>query len=422
MPDLLDVLCRKLVRHGDLTIRVGTDGEPRRYGDGTKPAVAIRLADRRTSRAIAIDPSLAVGEAYMRGRLIVEQGGVYDLLGLLMMNQMEQPAPAWIKVNDRLRHVARRARQFNGPSRAVRNVAHHYDLPDAFYELFLDTEKQYSCAYFRPGDDLDAAQRAKMRHITAKLRLSPGHRVLDIGCGWGGLALYMTAAASAHVTGITLSRRQLEAARSRSWREGAAQRVSFEFQDWRTVEGRFDRIVSVGMLEHVGVSNYAAYFSKIASSLTADGVALVHTIGRSDGPGFTNPFIARYIFPGGYFPALSELLPAIERSGLMLSDVEVLRLHYAETLEAWRERFTARWSDAVAIAGLPFCRAWEFYLAGCEAAFRHQKLVVFQLQLASRIETLPITREYMVACERALERGAAVGPVALGRTTTSSES
>jgi cyclopropane-fatty-acyl-phospholipid synthase len=308
-------------------------------------------------------------------------------------------APAWIRIADRTRHAIRRFAQRNDPRHAARNIAHHYDLPDEFYDLFLDPARQYSCAYFEPGDDLEMAQRRKMRHISAKLHLEKGQKILDIGCGWGGLAHYMAGVADVDVVGITLSRQQLKAARERSWRTGTAPRVDFSYQDWRSVSGPFDRLVSVGMFEHVGITNYQAYFSKIRELLTERGVALVHTIGRSDGPGFTNPFIARHIFPGGYFPALSEILPAVERSGAILTDVEILRLHYADTLKAWRERFVARWAEAAQIAGERFCRGWEFYLAGAEAAFRCQGLVVFQLQLARRIDALPLTRDYITRRE-----------------------
>lgn len=410
MLQLFDALCRRLVRKGALTVHVGPSSVARSYGDGSGVPVVIRLPDETSARAIALDPGLAVGEAYMDGRLTIEQGDIYDFLMLVMANQMTALPPGWVQAVDRLRLGLRRVSQWNGPRRAARNVAHHYDLSDAFYELFLDPERQYSCAYFEPGDDLATAQRRKMRHVTAKLQIGPGHKVLDIGSGWGGLAHYIAAATGADVTGITLSKSQLAVARERAFRTGAAPRVRFDYTDWREAEGRFDRIVSVGMFEHVGVAHYERFFRQIVRLLKEDGVALVHTIGRSDGPGFTNPFIAKHIFPGGYFPALSEMLPAIERSGAMLTDVEVLRLHYAETLRAWRRRFRARWTEAVAIAGEPFCRGWEFYLAGSEAAFRCQGLVVFQVQLARRVETLPITRDYIAAGEHALELRDGVRP------------
>jgi cyclopropane-fatty-acyl-phospholipid synthase len=402
MPLLLDAICRRFIRHGTLTVTIGPEGTPRTYGDGSEPAVAIQLRDIATARNLALDPSLVLGEAYADGRLTIAKGDLYDLLATVMANQMAVPAPVSMRVLDRVRRAFRPLTQRNDPRRAARNIAHHYDLPDAFYDLFLDTDRQYSCGYFLPGDDLAAAQRRKMRHLTAKLDLKPGSRVLDIGCGWGGLAHYMAQMTGADVTGITLSGRQLDAANHRYGRGRIAERLHFALSDWRSVAGPFDRIVSVGMLEHVGAASYGEYFAKIRGLMADDGVAVIHTIGRSDGPGFTNPFIQRHIFPGGYFPALSELVPAIEASGVVLTDVEVMRLHYAETLAAWRKRFRARWPEAVRIAGAPFCRTWEFYLAASEAAFRYQLLVVFQLQLARRIDTVPLTRDYIGAAEAAL--------------------
>jgi cyclopropane-fatty-acyl-phospholipid synthase len=247
---------------------------------------------------------------------------------------------------------------------------------------------------------LEDAQAAKKRHIAAKLALKPGMRVLDIGCGWGGLALYLAELGAASVKGITLSQEQLAHARGRAQAARQSGRVAFALEDYRKTQGKFDRIVSVGMFEHVGIGHYGEYFTQIARLLSDDGVALIHTIGRSDGPGHTNPFIAKYIFPGGYTPALSEILPAIERAGLMVTDVETLRLHYAETLKEWRAQFTAHWKDAAQLYDERFCRMWEFYLAGAEMGFRHQGLVVFQLQLAKRVDALPLTRNYIDAFER----------------------
>jgi cyclopropane-fatty-acyl-phospholipid synthase len=292
--------------------------------------------------------------------------------------------------------------QFNPASRSQRNVAHHYDIDGAIYDLFLDSDRQYSCAYFTEGADLEEAQLAKKRHLAAKLAIDPGHRVLDIGSGWGGLGLYLAKVAQCDVTGVTLSQEQLKVSRERAAREGLSRAVHFKFQDYRQVEGRFDRIVSVGMFEHVGVNHYGVYFRKLRELLNDDGVALIHSIGRSEPPASTNPFIAKYIFPGGYIPALSEMTAAIERAGLIIDDVEVLRLHYAETLRAWRRRFLANWDKAAAIRDETFCRMWEFYLAASETAFRYQNLVVFQVQLSKRIKALPITRDYMFKRERGL--------------------
>ena len=408
MSRVLDRLLSRLVRHGDLEVTVAGSA-PRRFGDGGGPRVAFRIDSATSARAIALDPNLALGEAYRSGALRMAEGGIYDLVALLMSNTAGVPMPAWLRTLDRLRLAARRIAQRNSTAQARRNVQHHYDIDDRIYALFLDPERQYSCAYFGPGDDLDAAQRRKMAHIAAKLDLEPGQRVLDIGCGWGGLARYLTRAAGADVTGITLSPSQHAYAEAAARREGICG-VHFRQQDWREIDGPFDRVVSVGMLEHVGVPHLDDYFQRLARLLDEDGVALIHSIGRSDGPGFTNPFIRRYIFPGGYFPALSEVLPAIERSGLVATDVEILRLHYAETLKAWRERFVARWDEAAAVMGEEFCRTWEFYLAGSEAAFRHQGLIVFQIQLARRIDTLPLTRDYIAAKEQALLAASRRGP------------
>jgi len=279
---------------------------------------------------------------------------------------------------------------------------HHYDIDGAIYDLFLDSDRQYSCGYFTEGADLEEAQLAKKRHLAAKLAIEPGQRVLDVGSGWGGLALYLAKVAHCEVTGVTLSNEQLKISRERAAREGLGRAVGFEFTDYRKVVGRFDRIVSVGMFEHVGVNHYGTYFRKVRDLLSDDGVALIHSIGRSEPPTATNPFIAKYIFPGGYIPALSEMVAAIERAGLVITDLEVLRLHYAETLRAWRKRFLANWDKAAAIRDETFCRMWEFYLAASEAAFRHQGLVVFQVQLAKRVNALPITRDYMFKAERGI--------------------
>lgn len=401
MFSLLDVLLRRIVRHGDLTF-IDAAGRPHRYGDGSGAPVVARVADAWLEKQLVIDPQLALGEAYMDGRLTLEQGRIYDLLELILSNAREHPAPRWTEALDVFRYLLRRLWQFNPTERSRRNVAHHYDINGAIYDLFLDKDRQYSCAYFTPGADLEEAQIAKKRHLAAKLAIQPGQRVLDIGSGWGGLGLYLAKATNCDVTGVTLSREQLKISNERAAREGLARTVRFEFQDYRNVKGPYERIVSVGMFEHVGINHYVTYFRKVRDLLTDDGVALIHTIGRLEPPATTNPFIAKYIFPGGYIPALSETAAAIERSGLVIADLEVLRLHYAETLRAWRERFLANWDKAAAILDERFCRMWEFYLAGSETAFRYQNLVVFQIQLAKRIEALPLTRDYMFSDERRL--------------------
>jgi cyclopropane-fatty-acyl-phospholipid synthase len=295
------------------------------------------------------------------------------------------------------RFAFRKLMQLNTQRRAKRNVAHHYDLSGKLYDLFLDTDKQYSCAFFeKPDDSLEQAQRQKKDRIAAKLALEPGMSVLDIGSGWGGLALQLAERDGADVTGVTLSEEQIKIASERAASSRAKDRLRFRLEDYRNVHGKFDRIVSIGMFEHVGVTHYPAFFAKVASLLSDDGVALIHTIGRVDGPGTSNPWITKYIFPGGYTPALSEIIPHVERSGLIVTDVEVWRLHYALTLTQWLDRFRANWDRVKQIYDERFCRMWEFFLAAEIAAFRHQGLVVFQIQLAKRIDALPLTRDYML--------------------------
>jgi cyclopropane-fatty-acyl-phospholipid synthase len=310
----------------------------------------------------------------------------------------------WMKVLANLRYVFRHVRENNVTSRSRANVKHHYDLTGELYDLFLDADRQYSCAYFEtPDTDLEEAQLAKKRHIAAKMVMKrPGLSVLDIGCGWGGMALYLARNLGARVKGVTLSDEQLAIARKRAGDAGLDGQIRFELEDYRHVEEKFDRIVSVGMFEHVGRPYYKTYFDKAAQLLDKNGVMLLHTIGRTDQPTTTNPFIERYIFPGGYIPSLSEMMPAIERSGLKITDIEILRLHYAETLKAWRERFMAHWDEAKALYDEEFCRIWEFYLASSESAFRWQNLVIFQLQLAHDQEAVPLTRDYIREAENCL--------------------
>jgi cyclopropane-fatty-acyl-phospholipid synthase len=285
--------------------------------------------------------------------------------------------------------------------RAQANAAHHYDLSDTLYDLFLDADRQYSCAYFtHPHDDLEHAQQDKKRHLAAKLLLEPGVRVLDIGSGWGGLGLYLAEAGAAQVVGITLSKEQLKVSRDRARRAGLDDRVRFELCDYRAVRGTFDRIVSVGMFEHVGVRHFSEFFAAVRDRLTDDGVAVLHSIGRADGPGVTNPWIRKYIFPGGYAPALSEVLPSVERLGLWVTDIEILRLHYAETLRLWRRRFQAKRARIAKLYDERFCRMWEWYLIASELAFRRMGHMVFQLQLAKRQDAVPLTRDYVTDWER----------------------
>ncbi len=406
MDRLLLILLRRFVRRGCLAITTAA-GSTYNLGDGSGPPVAVRFTTSSAQRAVLFDPELKIGETYMDGTLIVERGSIADVLAILL--RQERFASDWAWLPRLVRYLFRRLQQFNPRSRARHNVAHHYDLDGRLYSLFLDGDQQYSCGYFEsPNQSLDDAQLAKKRHLAAKLRLRPGATVLDIGCGWGGLALYLAEIADARVTGITLSQEQYRRAQNRALERGLARDTMFRLMDYRDVDGRFDRIVSVGMFEHVGVGFYDAFFSKCAKLLADDGVMLLHSIGRSSRPGITNPWIAKYIFPGGYIPALSEVLPAIERAQLIVTDVEVLQLHYAETLKKWRERFLAHREEVVKLYDQRFVRMWEFYLACSEMAFREGDMAVFQIQMAKRKDLLPATRDYIAREEerlRELEAG-----------------
>jgi cyclopropane-fatty-acyl-phospholipid synthase len=403
------VLDRLLERALALVVRTGTlrvmpaSGRTFTVGDGTGTPLTLRFATRAAQLGILLDPELRFGEAYMDGTITVEGGSIADLLALVMSQAAAMRPPRWARPQWVVRYLLRRINQLNPRGRARRNVAHHYDLDSRLYGLFLDADRQYSCAYFETADQsLDDAQLAKKRHIAAKLLLTPGQRVLDIGCGWGGLAFYLAEMCGARVEGVTLSREQLSLARARADEKALADKVEFRLTDYRDLSGRFDRIVSVGMFEHVGVGFYDAFFRKCAELLADDGVMLLHAIGRAEGPGCTNPFIAKYIFPGGYIPALSEVLPAVERSGLLVTDIEILRLHYAETLKAWRERFLARREEAERLYDARFCRLWEFWLAASEMTFRHQRMMVFQIQLTRRQGVVPTTRDYIMRAEARL--------------------
>jgi len=393
-------LLRNLIRVGRFSV-VDHAGRRHDFAGTPGPAITIKLNDARVARAIGVNPQLHLGEAYMDGRFDFIEGDIHTLLDLAAINTEGEPVglARWLRPLERM---AKRWQQYNPVPRARRNAAHHYDLSGALYSMFLDTDRQYSCAYFVSGNDtLEVAQDNKKRHIAAKLVLEPGVSVLDIGSGWGGLGLYLARAGAGRVLGVTLSTEQHKVANARAAEAGLADRVAFALQDYRNVAEPFDRIVSVGMFEHVGVRHYREFFAKVRSLLKDDGVALLHTIGRADGPGVTNPWIDKYIFPGGYTPALSEVLPEIERAGLFVTDVEVLRLHYAYTLAEWRRRFAAARERVKAIYDERFCRMWEFYLAGSEIAFTRQGHVVFQIQLARKIDAVPLTRDYIADRERA---------------------
>lgn len=391
---LLQAVLRRVIQRGALTL-IAPDG--RRFGFGSgNPVATIRITDWATVRRLAFNPDLSFGEAYVDGTLVVEGGDIYDLLDLCLGN-LGWHDGHWVqRVGSAVRRLMRRVTQYNSASVARANVAHHYDLSDALYGLFLDGDRQYSCAYYQsPDDTLEVAQRQKKDLLSAKLLLRPGHKVLDIGSGWGGLALHLAETSGIDVTGITLSTEQHRYANERAAEAGLGDRVRFQLKDYRNEDGLYDRIVSVGMFEHVGVGHYREYFEKLRDLLTDDGVGLVHTIGSASGPSGAQPWMQKHIFPGGYAPALSEVVPVIERAGLYITDIEVLRVHYAETLRAWRQRFMASRDRVAALYDQRFCRMWEFYLAGCEAGFRHSGLVVFQIQLSKKIDAVPLTRDYL---------------------------
>lgn len=403
---ILTSVLGRFIRQGRLTMML-PDGSTVQLGPpgeaGSAPLAGMHLRTGNAVRRLMLDPALAFGELYMDGELEPLDCTIHDLLRLLTLNQAIAGDPGLGWGLDKLRRLLRRAVQLNPAGRSKRNVAHHYDLNGQLYAFFLDEDRQYSCAYFRTGrESLEEAQRDKKRHIAAKLRLDrPGLEVLDIGCGWGGMALTLARDYGAQVTGITLSEEQLAHARARAEAAGLQDRVKFELMDYRAWDRPVDRIVSVGMVEHVGINHFATYFGTIARHLREDGVALVHGIGRSDGPGATNPWIAKYIFPGGYSPALSEVLPAVEKAGLWATDIEILRLHYARTLAEWRARFLQHREEIKALYDERFCRMFEMYLSGSEFAFRHGGHMNWQIQLARRVDALPLTRDYMLEEEQA---------------------
>lgn len=414
---LLQKTFDRIVRHGNLEV-IDPSGERSRFGDGSGAAVRLRIKDRVTALKLIADPDLYFGEAYADGTISIEQGTLMDVLRLFSenLNRFQQDpgsAPWGLKYPYIMRKALRRLIQYNSLGRAKANVAHHYDLSGTLYDLFLDRDRQYSCAYFEHDDSsLDEAQMAKKRHLAAKLQLAPRRvgpgqsarrmKILDIGSGWGGMALYLAEVCGADVVGVTLSREQYKLSVARAERRGLSDHVEFRLMDYRDLDESFDRILSIGMFEHVGLGYYGEFFHKLQQLLKPDGIACLHSIARADGPGVTSAWINKYIFPGGYIPALSEVLPALEQAGLLLTDIEVLRLHYARTLQQWRRRFADHRAQVKALYDERFCRIWEFYLAGSECAFRYQNLNNFQIQLTRDQAVLPLTREYMISEEQRL--------------------
>ncbi|MGR3759979.1 class I SAM-dependent methyltransferase [Roseobacteraceae bacterium NS-SX3] len=380
---------------GTLQVRL-PDGQTRTYGDGAGPAGAVQIHDPALLRRLCLNPELAFGEGYMDGAITFDGSSLEAVMRLLVRNTVEGGIPAWLTAAKHLRYLTRSLSQRNTAETARARVAHHYDISDDFYRLMLDEDMQYSCAYFSdPGMTLEAAQEAKKAHIARKLCIEPGMRVLDIGCGWGGMALTLASGFGARVTGVTLSENQLATARARAAEAGLADRVEFRLMDYRSLEEQFDRIVSVGMLEHVGAPHFGEYFSKVAALLAPEGVALIHSIGRNGPPTAQSPWLTKYIFPGGYVPSLPELVSPIARTGLWNLDIESLRLHYAMTLRHWLARFEANLDRVRAMYDDRFIRMWRFYLVSCIMVFEERDQTVFQFQLGHKRDAVPITRDYL---------------------------
>jgi cyclopropane-fatty-acyl-phospholipid synthase len=391
----MEALVREPIKQGRLQV-IAPDGERHVFEGAAKgPEASIRVTDARVMRRMLVVPDLYLGEAYMDGALLVEDGCLFDVLDFFACNLMP-------RLYDAKAVVLPSSHQNNVVGKAKANVAFHYDLNRSLFELFLDRDLQYSCAYFAaPGDSLEQAQLNKKKRVAAKLRLERGMRVLDIGSGFGGLALHLASAHGVDVLGLTLSEEQWRVSQDRAKAAGLEKKVSFKLLDYREERGRFDRIVSVGMFEHVGASHYDEFFHKLADLLHDDGVCLLHSIGRMAPPGATSPWLIKYIFPGGYVPSLSETLAAIERASLWLTDLEILRLHYAETLKQWHRRFQANREKVRALYDERFCRMWEFYLQLCEVGYRRLNWMVFQAQLAKGVSTVPLTRSYLAAWDDA---------------------
>jgi cyclopropane-fatty-acyl-phospholipid synthase len=394
----------RCIKKGKLRVTYAS-GQSRDYGDGTGNEVSVRYASRAAQTGFALDPAMKFGESYMDGGFVVEKGTIYDYIVILKQNAFRRHLPRYVLLPTVLRLIQARLRDLFGMDPEKRNIAHHYDLDGRLYELFLDDDWQYTCAYFEHEDQsLEDAQLAKKRHVTAKLMVEPGQRVLEMGCGWGGLAMYIAEMTGAHVTAVTLSEEQAASAQRRAASRGLAGKTEFRLQNYRDVEGTFDRIISIGMLEHVGPRNFAAMFKQSYRMLDKHGVMVVHAIGRPKVMRHPNPWMEKYIFPGGYIPAVSEVVPAIEQAGFLIKDIELLPVHYARTCRLWRERFVANWDKAAELYDERFCRMWEIYLALSESAFRHDRLMIFQIQLAKHQDTVPYTRDYLATLKNDLEK------------------
>ncbi len=398
---MLYYLLKEFIKIGTLSIIDVTGKQHIFLGSPIGPKVAIRLHSKWIEWRLCFQPELALGEGYMDEQITLEQGSIYDFINLCAINLKNATFSPIRTLSKKIAYYLRFIQQHNPIHRSHKNIVHHYDLPRELYELFLDKGQLYSCAYFTSlDDDLETAQENKKRHLAAKLRLQPGQKVLDIGSGWGDLALYLARVANVDVTGVTLSREQFKVSNERAKEAGLADRVRFYLRDYREEKGKYDRIVSVGMFEHVGVNHYRQFFDQIKALLNEDGIALLHSISQSEGPTHANPWLQKYIFPGGYCPSLSETLIPIERANLYVTDIEILHQHYAETLLHWRTRFMANRHKVKDLLGERFCRMWEYYLASCEVAFRQLGYMVFQIQLVRDPNVATLTRDYIGEWER----------------------
>lgn len=400
----LSHMLKSFVRTGTLNV-IDAEGRTHIFGGTPGPSVTMRLTDPTLYRKLFFNPELAAGEAFMDGRMSFENSTLRDFLTLFSVNRLSLGSYPLQKVLRSVSRGLKRFQQANPIGKAQKNVAHHYDIGNDFYRLFLDKGMQYSCAYFAGDDDtLEDAQQNKLRLIASKLNLKPGQSVLDIGCGWGDLALYLARMEKVNVLGVTLSKEQCALAREKARQLGVADRVRFELTDYRTVAERFDRIVSVGMFEHVGVHHYGEFFAKVNELMTADGVMLLHSIGHMSPPGTASPWLRKYIFPGAYSPALSEVFTAVEQNSLWVTDLEFLRVHYAKTLAHWERRFQANRAKVAQMYDERFCRMWEFYLISAEMMFRTGSQLVFHMQLAKKRDAAPIVRDYITDTQRAYLR------------------
>jgi cyclopropane-fatty-acyl-phospholipid synthase len=396
----LSHMLKSFVRVGTLKV-IDADGRSHIFSGTPGPNVTMRLTDRSLYRKLFLNPELHAGEAYMDGRMRFENSTLRDFLTLFSINRLSLGSYPLQKLLRGVSRSLKRFQQSNPIGTAQQNVAHHYDLGNDFYKLFLDERMHYSCAYFIEGNEtLEQAQQNKLRLIAAKLNLKPGLKILDIGSGWGDLALYLASLEDVDVTGVTLSKEQHTLSMAKARQRGLSSRVRFDLRDYRTVSERFDRIVSVGMFEHVGVHHYAEFFAKINALMHDDGLMLLHSIGHMSPPGTASPWLRKYIFPGAYSPALSEVFAKVEQASLWVTDLEFLRLHYAKTLSHWYQRFEANRPKIAQMYDERFCRMWEFYLVSAEMMFRTGSQLVFQMQLARKRDAAPIVRDYMVDLQR----------------------